>query len=61
VIEQLTYSLNQMIRHQRQAEASPAEADYHHAEALRYRAEAMRLEMQLKVTRLLIKDWVAEN
>jgi hypothetical protein len=61
VIEQLTYSLNQMIRHRRQAEASPAEADYHHAEALRYRAEAHKLEMQLKVARQLWAEWVREN
>lgn len=61
MIEQLTYSLNQMIRHERLARQDSSQQDYHHAEAGRYRAEAYKLERQLKTTRQSISVWVNLN
>lgn len=53
--DQLTRNLDAMIYHQRLAErlADSGLAEYHHAEALRYRAEAQRLESRAKVGRRL--------
>lgn len=51
--DQLTRNLDAMIYHQRLAErlTDSGLAEYHHAEALRYRAEAQRLESRAKVGR----------
>lgn len=63
-MDQLTHTLNQMIAHQRLAELQPAGSQLqedHHREALRYRAEAHKLDRQIKITRQSIATWLNLN
>lgn len=58
----LTNSLDSMIYHQRQAERAEGEAqDYHHREAMRYRAMAHKIERQERVLRQYIGEWLNLN
>ena len=59
----LTNSLNQMIAHQRQAEALPdaGQQGYHHREAMRYRAMAAKLDKQGRVLQEFINGWLNLN
>ena len=63
MIDQLTFNLNEMIYHQRLAEQSSDTGlqTFHLEEALRYRAEARRLESQVRVARMMISEWISLN
>lgn len=61
--DQLTRNLDLMIRHQRLAErlTDSGLAEYHYREALRYRAEATKLQKQVQVARQMLAGWLCEN
>lgn len=61
MIDQLARALEQMIYHQRLATHRPDMIGYHLAEVVRYRLIAYKLEKQLKITRMYIKNWVNLN
>lgn len=62
-MDKLTYNLDQMIYHQREAgqAATPERRDSHHAEAMRHRAAAHKLDRQIKTTRQSIGGWLNLN
>lgn len=59
----LTNSLDSMIYHQRQAERcqDAGQQDYHHREAMRYRAMAAKLDKQGRVLRQMVGGWLNLN
>lgn len=62
-MDNLTHNLNEMIRYQRLAESSPdtgQQASYH-AEAMRCRAMAHKLERQGRELRRLVSGWLNLN
>lgn len=62
-MDNLTHNLNEMIRNQRLAEGSRdsgQQASYH-AEAMRCRLMAQKLEKQIRLTRQSISGWLNLN
>lgn len=62
-MDPITHHLNAMINHQRQAKRATdaGQQDYHHREAMRYRAMVAKLEKQGRVLRQFVSGWLNLN